>query len=417
MQKKFLLLIGLFVMQMAIMGPVGAVGTVQLKGSGSSFVDPVMQQWVGNFKKDSNGPVQISYDSVGSGSGKANLIAGTTQYAGSDAPLSASNIASLNGKVVLTMPDTIGGIVMIYNFPTNEITGNLNLTAAIIAGIYAGTITKWNDAAITAVNPGLTSTASIVPVHRQDKSGTSFAFSNFMSRSAPTVWTNGSTEDLSGLSGLGGLHNPGVAQKVSTTQESIGYVELNYAVGAKLSFASLQNRDGKWIPNTYKAVEDGVAAAAASASTSLPAGDGNWSTVSINWQTGATTYPISTFTYFMVYKDMTSNTNGLDLGTTKGAALVAFMHYIMTDKAQNVAVPLGYVALPQSVRDHNNQTMNLIKYNGNWQDYWNPTATTTSASSNSSSNKTSPGFEFLSLAGLLVAVSIVTVMKRKNNKN
>lgn len=417
MQKKFLLILGLFMMQMAIMGPAGAVSSVQLKGSGSSFVNPVMQQWVGNFSKDSNGPVQISYDSVGSGAGKANLIAGTTQYAGSDAPLSASNIASLNGKVVLTMPDTIGGIVMIYNFPTSEITGSLNLTAAIIAGIYAGTITKWNDAAITAVNPGLTSTASIVPVHRQDKSGTSFAFSNFMSRSAPTVWTQGSTEDLSGLSGLGGLHNDGVAGKVATTSESVGYVELNYAVSAKLSFASVQNRNGTWIPNTYKAVEDGVAEAAASASSSLPAGDGNWSSVSINWQYGNTTYPISTFTYFMVYKDMTSSTTGLDLGTTKGAALVAFLHYIMTDKAQNVAVPLGYVALPQAVRDHNSQTFSLIKYNGNWQDYWNPTGSTAPATSSSSQNKTSPGFELLSVAGLFVAVSIVSVMKRKNKRN
>ena len=215
MQKKFLLIIGLFMMQMAIMAPAGAVSSVQLKGSGSSFVNPVMQNWVGNFSTVSNGPVQASYDSVGSGSGKANLISGTTQFAGSDSPLSSDNINSLNGKVVLTMPDTIGGIVMIYNIPSSELTGTLNLTASMIAGIYAGSITKWNDAKITADNPGLSSTATIQQVHRQDKSGTSFAFSNFMSRSAPSVWTQGSTEDLSGLGGLGGLHNDGVANAVS----------------------------------------------------------------------------------------------------------------------------------------------------------------------------------------------------------
>ena len=113
---------------------------------------------------------------------------------------------------------------------------------------------------------------------------------------------------------------------------------------------------------------------------------------------------------------MTSSTNGLDLGSDKGAALVAFMHWIMTDTAQNSAVPLGYVALPQAVRDHNAQTMNLIKYNGNYTDYWNP-STSAASTTSSGSNTTSPGFEFLSVAGLFVTVSIVAVMKRKNKQN
>ena len=425
MQKKYLLIIALFMIQAALMQPAGAVSSVSLQGSGSSFVNPVMQNWVTLFAQKSNGPVQIAYSSVGSGSGKTNFISNTTQFAGSDAPLSSTESTTISGqgRVALTLPDTSGGIVMIYNIP--GLVGHLNLTAKNIADIYQGTVTTWNDASITTNNPGLASISNtITQVHRSDSSGTSFAFSNFLSLSS-SDWTHGTTQDLSGLSGIGGSHNDGVAAAVKSNTYSIGYVELNYAVQSSLNFASVQNRDGYWITNSSSAVEVGVAAAANQVATTLPAGNGNWSSVTINWEHGNTTYPIATFTYLMVWQDMT----GSAYSNGKGAALVAFLQWLMTDGAQDVAVPLGYVALPQSVRNADLTSINSIQYTGDWHDYWSPTIiittvisgqtvtqTLSNSSSSSSSNTTTPGFEFVSVVLLVATVGIIGVIKRKNLK-
>ena len=313
-----------------------------------------MQNWVGNFSTVSNGPVQISYDSVGSRSGKANLIAGTTQFAGSDAPLTTSDYAALNGRVVETLPDTIGSIVMIYNIP-DGLNGPLNLTAENICHIFQENITQWNDPELVINNPGLTTNATIVPVHEMAKTGTSYTFSDFLNKST-NDWKFGVTQDLSNLQGLGGLHNDGPAAKVATTSYSITYIELNYALSANLRFARLQNKDGKWIDNTTSAVETGVNASAASISGTIPAGNGDWSSISLNWAPGTDSYPISTFSYILVYQNMT------ELGN-EGSALVAFLRFIMTDAAQQVAVPLGYVALPQAVRDMNSKSIESILLN------------------------------------------------------
>ena len=192
MQKKFLFVAFVLLVQMALMQPAGAVNSVSLQGSGSSFVNPVMQDWVQAFAGNTSNLVQISYSSVGSGTGKSNFIAGSTDFAGSDAPLSSSEVSTItsHSQVALTIPDTIGAIVMIYNIPSG-LTGTLNLTASNIAKIYQGNITNWNDPELTANNPGLTATQAIVPVHRSDSSGTSFAFSNFFSRF--TGWSVGTT--------------------------------------------------------------------------------------------------------------------------------------------------------------------------------------------------------------------------------
>ena len=413
MQKRFLLLLSVLFVQMALMQPAGAVDAVSLQGSGSSFVAPVMAKWTENFGNVSTGPVQISYASVGSGTGKANFIAGTTDFAGSDAPLSSTEVATItgNGQVALTMPDTIGAIVMIYNITTG-LTGTLNLTAQNIADIYQGTVTHWNDSTLTVNNPGLTSTAAIVQVHRSDSSGTSFAFSNFLTLS--TGWSVGTTQDLSSLGGVGGSHNDGVAGAVSNNANSIGYVELNYAMQNSLGYANVKNKDGNFVTATSA----GIAAAAAAVATSLPAGDGNWSSVSINWASGADTYPIATFTYLMVYKDMSDSTWG-----TTGPSLVAFLHWLMTDDAQNLATPLGYIPLPTAVRTLNNATINSISVTGNYMDYWpgasessSATGTGSTSASSSTSDSTAPGFEFISVALVFVAGTVIA-NKRRNNKN
>ena len=252
MQKKYLLIIALFMIQAALMQPAGAVSSVSLQGSGSSFVNPVMQNWVTLFAQKSNGPVQIAYSSVGSGSGKSNLIANTTDFAGSDSPLTPEEVTNLNGRIVLTIPVTIGGIVMIYNIP--GLVGSLNLTSQDIAGICEGTITHWNDSEILKNNLGLNSTAVIIQVHGSTISGNSYTFSDFLNRSAPTVWSHGVTSDLSGIGGIGSFHY-GNAIVVKTHNNSIGYVELNYAVESSLSFARIQNKDGNWITATPVADE------------------------------------------------------------------------------------------------------------------------------------------------------------------
>ena len=404
MNKKLIAIISVVMIQIVLFQPAVAANDVTINAAGSTFAAPILETWASAYSNMTNGAVKLSYGGGGSGFGISSILGRTVDFAGSDAPLNPTQQAQANqnGRVIMTIPESAGAIVMTYNIPSG-LTGTLNLTADNIAQIFQRNITKWNDPSITTNNPGLTSTQDIVVVHRSDASGTSFAFSDYLTR-ASTKWVLGTTTTPAWPANtVGGKGNDGVAGGVKSNDYSIGYVELGYALKNNIKSATLQNKDGKWVTATL----DGVNAAANTAASSLPAGNADWSQVSINNQAGPYTYPIATFTYLFLYKDLTY------LGDTS-AAMVAFFKFIMTDSAQQMGPDIGYVPLPSNVLTANLNTINSLQYSGNITDYMPVSGSSTSSSS---SNSTAPGFEAVSLAGLFVAVSIVSVMKRKNNKN
>lgn len=398
MTKKIFFALALIVI---FFQPVNAVSPVLLSADGSTFSGPLLETWGNTYSNLTNNAVQLSYGMGGSGQGIASILNQTVDFAGSDAPLSTAQhaMADSNGKVINTIPETAGAIVMTYNLPTG-LTGKLKLTAQNIAEIYQQNITWWNDSAITVNNPGLTYTGKITVVHRSDASGTSFAFSDYLTRAASNWHLGTSTSPSFPATELGANGNPGVATDVSQHVGSIGYVDLVYALKNNLSSATLQNKDGNWVTATTA----GVTAAANSAANSLPSGTGDWANVSINNEPGADTYPIATFTYILVYKDLTNLGNA-------GAGMVAYFTWIMTNQAQQMGLSQGYVPLPANVLQANLVTIKSLQYTGILSDY-EPLSTTTSSIAVSGSNSSTPGFEIVPFAGAFIVLSIF-VLKRK----
>ena len=337
----------------------------------------------------------------------------SVNFAGSDAPLSPTQQSTINTGAnqnghqfgqVNTIPESAGGIVMAYNIPTG-ITGHLNLTSTLIAEIMQRNITTWGDPALKAnnLNPGLTATSAITVIHRSDGSGTTYAFSNYLNVSAPGTWVLGQNTLLNwDPATVGAKGNPGVASAISSTNYALGYVELAYALQHQIATAYVQNKDGNFVNATLA----GITTAVNTATNNLPSSTGDWSHVSINYQAGASTYPICTFTYLFVYSNITAYGN-------VGAGLIAFLKYIMTPEAQNDSVSIGYVPLPQSLLTKNLATINSITYSGNATDY----AASSSVTSSSSGPSTSPGFEFISMVCIFAVASVVMINKRKNKMN
>lgn len=399
MNKKYLLLITLTIFSLQ---SATAVSPVLVSADGSTFAGPILQTWATEYANLTNNAVQLSYGMGGSGQGITSILNQTVDFAGSDAPLSPAQqaMANSNGRVINTIPESAGAIVMTYHISTGLV-GTLNLTADNIAQIYQQNITHWNDPALTKNNPGLTNTGSIFVVHRSDSSGTSYAFTDYLTR-ASSSWVLGtSTSPKWPSTTTGGNGNGGVASAVIRNSNSIGYVELGYALANNISSARLQNKAGNWVTATIA----GVTAAADSAANSLPSGTGDWSHVSINNQAGPFTYPIATFTYLLVYKDLTSLGNN-------GAGLVAFFKWIMTNQAQQMGTAQGYVPLPSNVLSANLLTINSLQVSGNVTAY----EQTSSSNSNSlsSSNTSTPGFEVLSISGLLLTGTIVALKRKKS---
>lgn len=404
MKKILVALMAVFFIQLMLFQPAVASteSATTITGAGSTFAQVILGVWGDAFYTQSNNTVQLSYAGVGSGQGIASISNLSVDFAGSDAPLSPTQQASANTTAnskgnyygaINTIPESAGGIVMAYNIPSNEINGHLNLTADLIAKIMQVNITHWNDPAILAQNPGLTDTAAISVVHRADASGTTYAFSDYLTRAASTgTWVLGQSTTLPWPSSTTGAKgNSAVAGTITKTSNSIGYVELAYALQNKISTAFLQNKAGDWVNATL----EGITNAVNTATSSLPSSTGDWSHVSINNQGGATTYPICTFTYLLVYSNLTA------LGT-QGPALVSFLKYIMTTAAQNKAPSIGYVPLPSSLLTKNLAVINSL---------------TVAQPTPTSSTSTAPGFEFISVASLFVVASVFLMLKRKNKMN
>lgn len=323
--------------------------TTQVFGSGATFPKPLIESWGIQFAREESS-VQVSYGGGGSGKGISDVTKKDVFFGGTDAPMSATEkaAANANGANILQFPETLGVVAVVYN--VKDVATGLKLDGETIGRIYAGAIKSWDDGAIAALNPGVALPHSdIAIVYRSDSSGTTFVFTDFLSKTSPTFaskvtasankkpdWTKSSATQLSGNG------NDGVGSLVKTTPNSIGYVELAYVNSLALKAASVKSHDGAFLaPSTA-----GASAAAASKATSLPAPDGDWSAVSIVDAPGASSYPISSFTYIMVYDSLAAY--GSKATASQQAAFKAWMWWCLHD-GQKYSEPLGYAPLPAEV--------------------------------------------------------------------
>ncbi len=326
----------------------------QLNGAGSSFVFPLMSAWSNEYKNLTG--VQINYVGSGSGAGITAVIQKNVDFGATDAPLNST--AHSQNPTLLTIPESLGAVTVSYNLPGAP--AHLNLTGPIIANIYLGKITTWNDANITAINPGFTSTSAISVDYRSDSSGTTFVFTDYLSK-VSSQWASqvGKGKTVNWPVGSGHPQNAGVALAVKQTVGAIGYVELAYALQNNFQYAAVLNAAGSYILPSLAS----TAAAAASAAASLPAGNGDWSHVSITNANGTDSYPISTFTYILVYQELNIYPSGMTQAKAQG--LVAFLWWAV-HSGQTQAASLSYAPLSSAtaVVTLDEATIHTITFNG-----------------------------------------------------
>lgn len=306
---------------------------VALTGAGATFPYPLYSKWFDAYAAKTG--VKINYQSIGSGGGIRQLSEQTVDFGASDAPMTDAELAKAKGGAILHFPMTLGAVCITYNLP--GVTASLKLTGDVLAAIYQGQITKWNDARIAALNPGVALPASdILVVHRSDGSGTSYVFTDYLSAvSAAWATKPGKGKEVQWPVGLGAKGNEGVAGQVRQSPGAIGYVELAYANQNKMPVAQLKNANGEYVsPSTAS-----VTAAAAGAVSKLPANTDY--RVSIVNAPGAGAYPISSFTWILVYQK--------EPDAAKKGKLVDFLKWALTD-AQSMAPSLDYAPLPDTMR-------------------------------------------------------------------
>jgi len=310
-----------------------AAAQVQLNGAGATFPNIIYQKWMLTFNQ-ATPTIQLNYQSIGSGGGIRQFSDGTVDFGGTDAPMSDSAIAAIQGNV-LHIPTVLGAIVATYNLP--GVTRQLKFTPDVLADIFLGKVTKWNDARITSINAGVTLPATdVVVVHRADGSGTTYGWTDYLTKVSPD-WASqvGKGTSVNWPVGLGGRGNEGVAATVNQTPGAIGYVELGYAVLNKMAFGQVRNSAGNFVAPTLEAV---TAAAAGVLSKMGPTTDFR---VSLTNPDGAAAYPIATMTWLLVHKTYAD--------AAKAKALVQFIWWAETE-GQPMAPTLGYAPLPAQLR-------------------------------------------------------------------
>ena len=320
---------------------LGGPSPIQLNGAGSSFAFPLMSAWSTQYKALTGVPgVQINYQATGSGAGINAVIAKNLDFGGTDAPLNATQ--HTQNPTLLTIPESLGAVTVAYNLP--GLPAHINLTGPIVANIYLGVTTKWNDANITTINPGITfPSTSIFVQYRSDSSGTTFVFTDYLSKASVQFAAQvGKGKLVAWPVGSGAPQNQGVANAV---QNSMSYAKIKNAAGSYI------------LPDL-----NSTAGAAASAAGSLPAGNGDWSQVSITNATGSSSYPIATFTYLLVYQELNIYPSGMTQAKTK--ALVDFLRWAVDNVAQTAAASLTYAPLPASVVTLDVTTIRTITFNG-----------------------------------------------------
>ena len=273
-------------------------GQTTINGAGSTFVFPLMDTWRVEYQKVKP-DVNINYQSIGSGGGIKQFTAKTVDFGATDAPLSTQEQQNAQGAVHI--PVTIGSVVVAYNLPSLPNKG-LKLTGPIIADIFLGKIKKWNDPQIQSINPGQSlPSKDIVVVHRADGSGTTFVWSDYLSKIS-SQWnsTVGKGKSVQWPTGIGAPGNEGVANAIKGTANTIGYIELSYALTTKMPYAFIQNKAGKFTEPSL----DSTKSAVSDLAPQLPKGDGLWASVSMVDAPGDASYPIASFVYVLLYKEL-----------------------------------------------------------------------------------------------------------------
>jgi phosphate transport system substrate-binding protein len=311
-----------------------AANALTITGAGASFPYPMYSKWFDEYhKKDTN--IEINYQSIGSGGGIKQVTEGTVDFGASDGPMNDDQLKAFQDKhgfAILHFPTVLGAVVPTYNIP--GVTKDLNFTPEALSGIFLGKVTKWNDPAIAGANQGVNLPANdIVVVHRSDGSGTSYIWTDYLSK-VSDEWKSkvGKGASVNWPAGLGGKGNEGVAGLVKQTSNAFGYVELIYAIQNKMPYGAVKNSSGAFI----KADLAGVTAAAAGAAKSMP----DDFRVSITDAPGKAAYPISSFTWLLIPAKFSDG--------AKRDALKGFVKWMLAD-GQNYAESLSYAKLPKEI--------------------------------------------------------------------
>ena len=317
-----------------------AFGQMLINGAGATFPYPLYSKWFDEYAKV-DPSVRFNYQSIGSGGGQKQILAETVDFGASDGPMSDENLSKAPGKI-LHLPTVAGAVVAIYNLPGAP---KLKLDGPVLADIFMGKITRWNDPKIAALNPGekLPGT-DLVVVHRSDGSGTSYIFTDFLSSVSPG-WekTVGRNTSVKWPVGLGAKGNEGVAGQVKQMPGTIGYVELAYAHQNKLAFADLKNSSGKFVTASVESITEALASA------SVP-DDFRFSMVN---PAGEKAYPVAGATWLLVYEQQKDS--------AKGKKLVEFFKWALT-QGEGMAGSLDYAPLPEAVQKRVLERVKAIKY-------------------------------------------------------
>jgi phosphate transport system substrate-binding protein len=328
-----------------------AVAETRLQGSGATFPAPLYMKWVAGYQA-AHPDVKIDYQSIGSGGGIKNITDKTVHFAGSDAPMSKSEIEKAGGADNLVqVPSCAGGVVPAYNLP--DVKTELKFTGEILADVYLGKISKWNDPKIAAVNEGVKlPDLAITPAWRTDGSGTTYVWTNYLCTQNEEFKSSiGAGKQVKFPIGEGGKGNEGVAAAVQRTPGTLGYIEVNYANANKIAYGSLRNRAGKFV----RATTQSVSAAGAGAVDKLT---GTVLAANIWDQPGDDAYPVASFTYLIVYRDL----NNVQ-GRAEAQALVDFLWWATHD-GQKFAPEMDYAPLAKGVQAKVETALQSITFKG-----------------------------------------------------
>jgi phosphate transport system substrate-binding protein len=336
------LLLWALIMMLAGAGQALSSETVLLNAAGATFPYPIYSKWFDAYHQ-AHPDIQINYQSIGSGGGIRQVIAKTVDFGASDGPMSDDQLKDAPFKI-LHFPTVLGADVPTYNIP--DVSGELNFSPEALAGIFLGKITKWNDPAITGANPGVNlPNTDIVVIHRADGSGTTYIWTDYLAKVSDEWKTKvGKGTSVNWPVGLGGKGNEGVSGLIKQTPNSIGYVELIYAVQNKLPYGRVRNSSGKLV----KADLASVTAAAAGVANNMP----DDFRVSITDAPGPNAYPISSFTWLLIPAKIDD--------ATKRDTIKAFLKWMLSD-GQNYAEPLTYAKLPKEVVTKEMKAISLIQ--------------------------------------------------------
>jgi phosphate transport system substrate-binding protein len=329
-----------------LLAPAAAAAQTQITGAGATFPYPIYSKWFDEYRK-LHADVQINYQSIGSGGGIRQVTEGTVDFGASDGPMTDEQLGAFRDKrarEILHFPTVLGAVVPVYNVP--GLTAQLRFTPEALAGIFLGTVTKWNDPAIATVNPGVKLPATdIVVVHRSDGSGTTFVWTDYLSKVSAAWKTKvGAATAVNWPVGLGGKGNEGVSGLVKQTAGAMGYVELIYAEQNKIAHGSVRNAAGEFVTASIA----GVTAAAAGAAAKMP----DDFRVSITNAAGKAAYPISSFTWLLVPARIDD--------PAKKRAITDFLRWMLAD-GQKMTSALSYAPLPKAVVDKEMKAIGMVK--------------------------------------------------------